>query len=209
MITALVLAGGQGLRMGGRDKGLQPFAGQPLAQHALGRLRPQVGALAISANRHLASYRAFAAPMGAAVWPDLPASGLPASGPDAYCGPLAGMAAGLQHCATPWLLTVACDTPYFPLDLAPRLAQAAAQQGRPLALAATPGADGRPELQPVFCLLHRSCLPSLQQFLASGERKVRVWQEQQAPAVALFSDPTAFANANTLEQLQVLEQAPD
>jgi molybdopterin-guanine dinucleotide biosynthesis protein A len=123
-ITGLVLAGGRGTRMGGVDKGLQSHLGLPLALHTLLRLQPQVGAVMINANRNLAAYEA----MGAPVWPD--------ALPD-YPGPLAGMLAGLEHCETPWLLTVPCDTPGFPHDLAARLAQAAAAQDADIAMAAT------------------------------------------------------------------------
>ena len=72
-ITGLILAGGQGSRMGGLDKGLQPLQGRPLVEHAIERLRPQVGALAISANRNVDVYRRYGFP----VWPD--ASGADAS----------------------------------------------------------------------------------------------------------------------------------
>ena len=97
-ITGLVLAGGRGSRMGGVDKGLQPYGGTPLAQRALMRLLPQVGQALLNANRNLDAYRS----MGAPVWPD--------EVPD-YPGPLAGMLSGLAHCETPYLVTVPCDAP--------------------------------------------------------------------------------------------------
>ncbi|MCU0925295.1 MAG: molybdenum cofactor guanylyltransferase [Hydrogenophaga sp.] len=113
-ITALVLAGGRGSRMGGVDKGLQKFRDTPLALNALLRLQIQagglVGELMVNANRNLAAYEAFGHP----VWPD--------TLPD-YAGPLAGFLTGLSHCETPYLLTVPCDSPLFPLDLASRLAR--------------------------------------------------------------------------------------
>lgn len=62
-ITGCVLAGGRGMRMGGIDKGLQPFLGQPLAAHALDRLAPQVGHLMLNANRHAEAYAQLGAPM--------------------------------------------------------------------------------------------------------------------------------------------------
>ena len=99
-ITGLILAGGRGSRMGGVDKGLQPYHGVPLALHALMRLAPQVGELMINANRNLAAYESF----GAAVWPDAT---------DEFAGPLAGFLAGLERCETPLLATVPCDTPAF------------------------------------------------------------------------------------------------
>ncbi|MDH4289863.1 MAG: molybdenum cofactor guanylyltransferase, partial [Aquincola sp.] len=103
-ITGLVLAGGRGSRMGGVDKGLQNHRGLPLAMQALLRLQPQVGHLMVNANRNLGAYEAFGAP----VWPD------PIEG---YAGPLVGFLAGLEHCETPWLVTVPCDTPDFPTEL--------------------------------------------------------------------------------------------
>src|SRR5271155_2698102 len=95
--------------MGGVDKGLQLFQGVPLAHHALRRLSPQVGQVMVNANRNLERYRA----MGLAVYSD--------AVPD-FAGPLAGVLAGLDHCLTPYLVTVPCDTPYFPHDLVERLA---------------------------------------------------------------------------------------
>jgi molybdopterin-guanine dinucleotide biosynthesis protein A len=109
-ITGLVLAGGRGSRMGGVDKGLQPHRGMPLAMHALLRLAPQVGEVMINANRNLSAYES----MGAAVWPD--------ALPD-HPGPLAGFLAGLEHCPTPYLTTVPCDSPLFPTDLVARLGE--------------------------------------------------------------------------------------
>jgi len=123
-ITGLVLAGGRGSRMGGVDKGLQNHLGMPLALHAMLRLAPQVGHVLINANRNLAAYEA----MGVPVWPDALAE---------YPGPLAGMLAGLEHCETPWLVTVPCDTPNFPLGLVERLAHAAVDADAEIVMAAT------------------------------------------------------------------------
>ena len=194
-ITGLVLAGGQGSRMGGVDKGLQPFRGQPLALHALARLRPQVGPVLLNANRNLGAYEAFGAPVLA----DTIAG---------YAGPLAGFLAGLRACATPWLLTVPCDTPLFPPDLAARLAQAVARAGAAIAMAAAPDA-GALRRQPVFCLMRASLLPSLERFTHEGGRKVGQWVASHACAIAAFDqpgdDPRAFRNANTLAELHALE----
>ncbi|MEN9418482.1 MAG: molybdenum cofactor guanylyltransferase MobA [Pseudomonadota bacterium] len=188
-VTGLVLAGGRGSRMGGVDKGLQQHAGLPLAQHALQRLRPQVGALMVNANRNLEVYRA----MGAPVWPD--------AWPE-YPGPLAGMAAGLDHCTTPWLATVPCDTPGFPQDLVERLRDAVCEQGAELAMAATRDADDQVQLQPVFCLLGTALLPSLQAFLQRGQRKIDRWTALHRCAVVVFERSEDFDNANTPEELE-------
>ena len=147
-ITGLVLCGGRGSRMGGVDKGLQNYQGMPLALHALLRLQPQVGLVMMNANRNLAAYESF----GVAVWPD-PAFANSAE----YSGPLAGWLAGLEHCETPLMATVPCDTPHFPEQLVQRLAQALLQENADLAMAATVE-QGQVHLQPVFCLLKTELL---------------------------------------------------
>ena len=126
-ITGLVLAGGRGSRMGGVDKGLQNFQGLPLALHTLMRLSHQVGETMINANRNLAAYEAFGAP----VWPDTLSD---------HAGPLAGFLTGLERCETPYLLTVPCDTPWFPTDLAERMAQALSGSDQAIAMASKPRA---------------------------------------------------------------------
>ena len=197
-ITGLVLAGGRGTRMEGADKGLQPWRGQALALHALARLRPHVGRVAINANRNLPAYAAWGVP----IWSDADAD---------YAGPLAGMLAGLTHCETAWLLTVPCDAPFFPADLAARLAEAATQARASIAFARAPDETGTLRPQPVFCLLHQSTAPSLRDYLQGGGRKIRPWAEQQGCATARFDragdDPQAFANINTLQELQTLQAA--
>ena len=206
-ITGLVLAGGRGSRMGGVDKGLQNHLGMPLALHCLLRLQLQVGSAMVNANRNLGAYES----MGVPVWPDTQAD---------FAGPRAGMLVGLEHCETPWLVTVPCDTPNFPLDLVERLAAAAQAEGADIAMAATrepaqeaganasanANAKGQPEVQvqPVFCLLKASLLESLQAFLDSGQRKIDRWTAQHRCATVVFDDSAAFFNANTVEELRRL-----
>lgn len=198
-ITGLVLAGGRGSRMGGLDKGLQDFAGEPLALRALQRLAPQVHRVMLSANRNLLSYEFFGAPVVTDAQPDHP-------------GPLAGFLAGLQHCETPFLLTVPCDAPNFPLDLARRLAKGMSAQGADIAMASAPEPqpDGSSRLrpQPVFCLLRTELQQSLAAFVQGGGRKVSAWTAQHAVAMVPFDRPgdapDAFFNANTLAELHAL-----
>ncbi len=175
--------------MGGVDKGLQDFHGQPLALHALNRLRTQVGPLMLSANRHLDAYAAFGVP----VLPDADAE---------FAGPLAGMLAGLTHCTTPFLATVPCDAPLFPLDLVERLAAVDAD----IVVATAPDDQGVQRLQPVFCLLRADLQASLAHFLATGGRKVGQWMAQHHCERVAFGDAAAFANANTLEELAGIQQ---
>jgi molybdenum cofactor guanylyltransferase len=193
-ITGLVLCGGRGTRMGGVDKGLQNHHGMPLALHALMRLQGQVGTVMINANRNLAAYESF----GVQVWPDPVAD---------YPGPLAGWLAGLEHCETPYMLTVPCDTPNFPLDLVPRLSSALVQNGADIAMAATEE-GGLEQVQPVFCLLKADLMESLVAYLHAGERKIVRWTAQHACVSVRFENTAAFANANTLDDLRQLEARP-
>jgi len=194
-ITGLVLAGGRGSRMGGVDKGLQNHLGMPLALHSLLRLQLQVGSAMLNANRNLGAYES----MGVPVWPDSQAD---------FAGPLAGMLVGLEHCETPWLVTVPCDTPNFPTDLVERLAAAAQAEDAEIAMAATREPDDQGQtvvqVQPVFCLLKSSLLESLQAFLDSGQRKIDRWTAQHRCVTVVFDDSAAFFNANTVEELRRL-----
>jgi molybdopterin-guanine dinucleotide biosynthesis protein A len=205
-VTGLILAGGRGSRMGGVDKGLQLLAGQPLVEHALARLRPQVQHLAINANRHAERYAAFGVP----VWRD--------DVPD-FSGPLAGMLAGLTHCRTEWLVSVPCDTPNFPLDLVARLVAAAQQADARIAMPVTPGdtedtsehadaaaAPPLPQPQPVFCLMHRSLRPALAAALAAGERKIERFTRSHGQLLVPFAQTDAFLNINTAADLERVQR---
>ena len=201
-ITGLILAGGRGSRMGGVDKGLQNFNGIPLALHTLMRLGPQVESVMINANRNLSAYESF----GSAVWPDASAD---------FAGPLSGFLVGLERAETPYVLTVPCDTPRLPLDLAERLSEALVREDADIAMAAAPETDehGHAEVrtQPVFCLIKIELSESLVKFTHSGGRKIDAWTAQHKTVVVPFDaegdDPLAFANVNTLTELQALENA--
>ena len=202
-ITGLVLAGGRGSRMGGVDKGLQNFNGTPLAMNALLRLGMQVGEVMINANRNLAAYESFGVP----VWPD---------GIGDYAGPLAGILTGLERCETPYLLTVPCDSPLFPLDMAARLAEALDAEAADIAMVAAPeprdgGGPAVLRTQPVFCLMAATLLESLTRFTQDGGRKIDAWTAQHRTVIVPFDRPgdapNAFTNANTLAELHALEAA--
>lgn len=182
-VAAVILAGGQGRRMGGADKGLIEYQGRPLIEWALAALSPQVGELLISANRNLETYAAY----GHRVLPDT----LPC-----FPGPLAGVLAALEAVNAGWLLAVPCDTPHLPADLAQRLLAAARQENVPLAVAAD---DTR---------VHHSCFivrtdqrENLAGYLARGERAVRHWQAGMHSTTVRF-DAACFANLNQPHDLQ-------
>lgn len=186
-ITGLILAGGLGRRMGGRDKGLQPFRGKPMAAWAIERLAPQVDALLINANQNLEAYAAFGYP----VVPDRIAG---------FAGPLAGLHTGLLACETPLLATAPCDSPFLPEDLVARLRTALEAAGADLAVAKT-----SEQPHPVFSLVRREVLDGLTAFLEAGGRKVDAWYAALKVAEVPFADERAFANINTLEELNLLE----
>jgi molybdenum cofactor guanylyltransferase len=193
-ITGLILAGGRGSRMGGVDKGLQMYRGRPLAQHALERLRPQVGRVMVNANRNQETYRALNVP----VWPD--------QVPD-FPGPLAGMLTGLAHCDTAFLATVPCDTPNFPPDLVARLADGLQSADVDIAVTYTRvGEDLFP--QPVFCLMKTSLKDALAAFIAAGERKTGFFARGQRNTRVVFDDDTQFFNINTLTELEHSQRPP-
>ena len=192
-ITGLILAGGRGSRMGGVDKGLQMYRGRPLAQHALERLRSQVGQVMVNANRNQETYRALNVP----VWPD--------QVPD-FPGPLAGMLAGLAHCDTAFLATVPCDTPNFPLDLVARLADGLQSADVDIAVAYTRVEEDLFP-QPVFCLMKTSLKDALAAFIAAGERKTGFFARGQRNTRVVFDDDAQFFNINTLTELEQSQQS--
>lgn len=192
-ITAVILAGGRGSRMGGIDKGLQVLGGTPMALHALRRIQAQTGLAMVNANRNLPAYQSFGVP----VWPDANLD---------FEGPLSGFVVGLTHCQTPYLLTVPCDTPFFPHDLASRLYAGLQAEGADMAMASQSG-----HTQPVFCLIKKEMLSNLMAFMQRGGRKIDAWTALERTAIVHFDEPTddanAFANANTPAELLALAQA--
>jgi molybdopterin-guanine dinucleotide biosynthesis protein A len=190
-LTGVILAGGEGRRMGGADKGLQLLDGRPLVHWVLDRLRPQVGRVVISANRNLGRYREFGCP----VLSDMLAG---------FAGPLAGLQAAMAEAGTPFLLVAPCDSPGMPGDLGARLFQALETARADLAV---PRAEGR--VHRAFCLVRRELLPRLDAFLADGGRKLGLWHESLNTVEVDFDDRAgAFANINSLADLEQLAWAP-
>ena len=181
-ITGIVLAGGQGRRMGGVDKGLKPLHGKPMVEHVLARLAPQVAEVVINANQNHETYARF----GHRVVGD------EVSG---FAGPLAGLHAGMKAASQPLVLTVPCDSPFLPADLAQRLA--AALKDHQVAVAKT---GDQPH--PVFALVRKSVLDHLEAYLRGGGRKIDAWYATlQFVEVDFGDEADAFRNINTLEEL--------
>ncbi len=187
-VTGVILAGGQGMRMGGEDKGLLPLAGQPMIVHVLRALDSQISHVLINANRHQDHYRA----LGKAVISDRLAG---------HAGPLAGLASALANIDTPWLLCVPCDAPRLPTDLLRHFAIATRTTPAPLYVIRTE--EG---IQPVFCLVHHRLQDDLAQYLRSGGRTMRTWQQQAGAVAVSYPDPHgSFANINTRAALATLD----
>ena len=183
-ITGIVLAGGQGRRMGGVDKGLVELDGRPLVAHVVERLAPQVGTLLINANQNAQRYAA----LGYAVVPDAVGR---------FAGPLAGLHAGMTAATTPYVVTAPCDSPFLPHDLVARLAAALDRANAGLAAART---FNQPH--PVFALVRSAMLPHLADFLAGGGRKIDAWYATFANVEVAFDDEAeAFRNINTAAEL--------
>ena len=181
-VTGVVLAGGQGRRMGGVDKGLQPLHGRPMVAAVIARLAPQVDEIIINANQNLDAYARF----GHRVVPDAIGG---------FAGPLAGLHAGLGAATHELAVTAPCDSPFLPLDLVSRLQKALKQND--LAVAKT--AD---QPHPVFSLVRVSVLDHLGKFLQAGGRKIDVWYSTLNIIEVPFDDESdAFRNINTREEL--------
>ncbi len=184
-VTGVILSGGQARRMGGQDKGLVMLDGKPMIEIIIDVLKPQTAKLLINANRNHDRYSQY----GLELVPD------ELSG---YCGPLAGMASALKTINTDYMVTAPCDSPFIPLDLVQRLADALENKSTEISVAH----DGE-RIQPVFCMLKKTLLQSLTDYLTAGERKIDRWFKQHDFAVADFSDkPETFDNINTLEDVE-------
>lgn len=220
-VTALILCGGRGSRMGGVDKPLELFQGRPLVHHVLDRIAPQVqGRVLISANRHPAVYERFGYPVLADSLSD-------------FQGPLAGLLAGLSFLRSAqqrpgdspvanndqWVLCVSGDSPWLPLDLLQRLAAGLTGNGPgddtpapDCAMAWGREAPGTPlRSQPLASLIHTRHQPALSQALAHGERRVEAWLRTLPLAEVAFDRPQddhAFANINDRSQLERPHPAP-
>ena len=189
-ITGIILAGGQGRRMGSVDKGLEPLRGKPMVQWVLERYTPQVDEVLINANQNLDTYAQFGHPV---VPDDI----------GGFAGPLAGLHRGLSLATHNLIATVPCDSPFLPLDLIARLYAALNEQQADLAVART---GDQPH--PVFCLTRKSVLPGLTEFLQRGGRKIDAWYAALTVVEVRFDDEAeAFSNINTVEELRIFERS--
>ena len=180
-ISAVILAGGKGARMGGIDKGMLVLAGATLVERAIAKISPHVDEILISANRNLDDY----ARLGFRVLSD------------EGCGPLCGMLRGMQEAKHPLVLSLPCDTPLFPGDIAEKLA--AALGGAEIAIAEAHG-----KTHQTFLLCRRTLARDLSEYIARGGRRVREWQSRHHCVTVSFPDDSAFYNINTPEEFEAI-----
>ncbi len=188
---AVILAGGQANRMGGGDKGRLMLGEQSMIERVIERISPQVDAVVLNANGDPSRFEDLGLPVVADSIPDYP-------------GPLAGVLAGMDWAAEQghdWLISVAADTPSFPLDLAERLAEG----DTPVVLAATPDPDRGRLPQPTFGRWRVALRDELRAALNDGVRKIRQWTQAQGESLVVFG-PDDFFNINTPEDLAWAEQ---
>lgn len=191
-ISGIVLAGGRARRFdlsGQVDKGLLLLQGQPLVQHLVRRLRPQVGPIFISANRNPEQYVHWGR-----VVPDTVEL-------EGYLGPLAGLASVLDQVTTPWALSCPVDLPFVPAELSKRLIKAVKEQD---AVAAYAQAE---RSHPLCLLLRTDQSAALKEYLLSGERRVMSWLQSIGAVEVDFRDAPvqAFFNINTPQDLETAQ----
>ena len=193
-VLGVVLAGGLSRRMGGKDKALMLYDGQPLVLRAIDRLSSQVGSVVVSANRPLAEVSARNIQLIPDCLPDHP-------------GPLVGMLSAMDWAVNhmpgfAWICCVSVDTPFVPMDLVAQLAEALPAGTK----AATARSDERNH--PTIGLFNSALREPLRDFLEAGERKVGLWTHQIGAQAVSFdaSGGDPFFNINTPEDLEQVQR---
>ncbi len=191
-VTGVILAGGLARRMNKQDKGLVNFKGRPMVSYAIAALAPLVDQIVINANRSSEQYRQFG-------WPVV------ADQTDSFDGPLAGVLAAMTYVDADVLLVIPCDSPLIKAEHLQKLLVTRAENDADVAVAF----DGE-RLHPVFLAIKTTLKTSLHDYLASGQRKMALWLEQQNMVQVDFSnEPEIFSNINTLAELSALESGDD
>ena len=187
-ITGVILAGGQARRMQGQDKGLVLLNNKPMIEYVIENLKPQVGELLINANRNLDHYSEYGFNIISDEFND-------------YQGPLAGMASALDKVTTTYMMTAPCDSPFIADTLTNKLIASLESENADISVA-----HNGERMQPVFCLMKKELLDSMNDFLSKGERKIDKWFSQHKLAIADCSDiQKTFDNLNTIEDIKSVE----
>ncbi|TAK63094.1 molybdenum cofactor guanylyltransferase MobA [Methylobacter sp.] len=189
-VAGVILAGGRARRMDSRDKGLVNFKGHPMISYAISAIAPVGDCVFINANRNIDQYRQFG-------WPVI------SDQTDSFDGPLAGILTAMIHADADVLVVMPCDSPLIKTEHLKKLLSTRLENNADVAVAF----DGK-MLHPVFCVIKTTLQTSLQDYLATGRRKVADWLIQQNLVQADFSnEPEIFSNINTMDELFELEGA--
>ena len=187
LFSCIILAGGEGRRVDGRDKGLIDFKGKPLVQHVIDAVKPQADEIIISANRNIKMYGEYGYKIVTDTCED-------------FQGPLAGIAAALPFCKNDWTLIVPCDMPFLPTNLIETLSIGISDNisnstNYNLCIAETKG-----RLQLVF-LMNKNLLPSLEESLQNNKLRLMQWVMSQKPKTCQYSETHYFENYNQTQDL--------
>lgn len=184
-VTIVVLAGGQGSRMGGA-KAFRELRGMPLIEWVLGAVEPQSADIVISANEDIEAFEALGFPVIQDLVPG-------------FAGPLAGLHAAMRQTRNAWVASVPCDVPFLPDDVIFRLLEAAGEAEASFAVV-----NGKRE--PAIAIYRIGVLERLEAYLEAGNRKVEDWLMLLRAREAVFDDAEAFININSIEQLEAANQ---
>ena len=181
-ITALLLCGGKGARLGGQDKPLLSLGSDKIIDHLLTRLKPQTGEIVISCSRNVARYEAYELRIVVDEAPDE--------------GPLGGLQSAFKAVNTEWALTCPGDIPFLTSELVTKLSLDAERQG-----VAVPFADN--ERQNLCLLINRKRRNELVAFYAQGGRAVKRWLDiASIQSTDLSELGSSFFNVNTARELE-------
>ena len=177
LVSCIILAGGQGKRVGGADKGLVLYNNKPLIEYVFNAVKPQVDDVVISANRNIEFYKSYSTRV------------IGDSAKD-YQGPLAGIAACLKHCKHELVLVVACDMPNLPVKLVEQLTDKL--QNNSICIATVKN------YHQLAMIIKKDLLYSIQQHLDKNQLKLIQWVESVAyNTVSFDGEPDAFINLNS------------
>jgi molybdopterin-guanine dinucleotide biosynthesis protein A len=195
LLSGLILAGGEGRRMAGRDKGLISLVQKPLVEYAIDCLAPLVDDLTISCNRNRALYQDYQLDC---------ISDETVESVEGYQGPMAGLAAGLQHAKHEWLLVMPCDTPLMTSLVMAQLSaclNSNTSNDSPQAIIFS-----HQGLQPLHGLYHRSMLPIFEQCLAENKNALqRLLRSLDRVVIHQgLACELSFNNANDPEELAII-----
>lgn len=188
----IILAGGEGKRMRGMDKGLAQYKNTPLIKLVIKKIEPQVSNIIISANRNIEQYKNFGYP----VVTDLDSASNQKNNNDVYQGPLAGIAASLPLCTNEWVFIIACDMPLISDTIVSQLENnLKANNDKTIVIA-----EANKKLQ-LAMLLNKNLLTSIQLSLENNQLKLMQWVSSNQISVVEFSAENEFRNFNYFKDL--------